>query len=191
MNSKPKIVVLKLRELIYTLMLLFLVVLLVICLFLMFSGKARKNDSAQSTENTAQNQSAAQSTENTAQSQSAENASQSQSAAQSTEDTAQNLLETAGYQAGIYTTSVTLGDSAVDVEVTVDSDHINAIRLVNLSESTAAAYPLVSPSLEHIASQILETQSLENITCPQENRYTSQLLLSAIREALDRARDDF
>jgi uncharacterized protein with FMN-binding domain len=74
------------------------------------------------------------------------------------------------------------------VEVTVDSDHINAIRLVNLSESTAASYPLVSPALEHIASQILEKQSLEDITCPQENRYTSQLLLSAITDALELAR---
>ena len=70
----------------------------------------------------------------------------------------------------------------------MDSDHINGIRLVNLSETTAAAYPLVSPSLDHIASQILEKQSLEEITCPRENRYTSQLLLSAVSSALEMAR---
>ena len=71
--------------------------------------------------------------------------------------------------------------------MSVDQNHINAIRLVNLSESTAAAFPLVSPSLDHITSQILEKQSLEDITCPRENKYTSQLLLSAIAQALERA----
>ena len=72
----------------------------------------------------------------------------------------------------------------------MDQNHINSIRLVNLSETTAAAYPLVSPSLDHIASQILEKQSLEGITSPQENRYTSQLLLSAISDALRLAQSD-
>lgn len=154
MSSNPKIVVLKMREIIYTLLLLFLVILLVICLVLMFSGK--KSDSGHSPDIT-------------------------------TESTPQQDQETATYTPGVYTTPVTLGDSAVDVEVTVDSNHINSIRLVNLSETTAAAFPLVSPSLDHIASQILETQQLDGITCPQENRYTSQLLLSAISDALSRA----
>lgn len=162
MSSKPKIVVLKLREIIYTLMLLFLVVLLIICLVLMFSGKAKKSGTSGNT-------------------------ATEPSTAQNTEDTSGNSLETLTYKPGVYTTPITLGNSAVDVEVTVDSDHINAIRLVNLSETTAAAYPLVSPSLDHIASQILEKQSLEDITCPQENRYTSQLLLSAIAQALELA----
>jgi uncharacterized protein with FMN-binding domain len=159
MKSKPKIIVLKMREIIYTLLLLFLVLLLILCLVLMFSRKAvQTQDTAQSTE------------------------------ALSETEQAQSLsLETAQYIAGVYTTPVTLGDSAVDVEVTVDANHINSIRLVNLSEATAAAYPLVAPSLENLTTQILETQKLEDITCPSENRYTSQLLLSAISEALDRA----
>lgn len=159
MNSKPRIIVLKLREIIYTLMLLFLVVLLVICLILMFSGKAKKSGAQSST-------------------------SAETSAAQDTEASP----ETGSYTPGVYTTPVTLGNSTVDVEVTVDSGHINSIRLVNLSETAAAAYPLVSPSLEHIASQILEKQSLEEITSPQENRYTSQLLLSAVSKALEMAK---
>ena len=74
-----------------------------------------------------------------------------------------------------------------DSEVTVDADRIKAIRLVNLSEAAAASYPLVTPSLDHIAEQILASQSLEGITCPQENKYTSQILLSAITEALEKA----
>ncbi len=164
MSSNPKIIVLKTREIIYTLLLLFLAILLIVCLVLMFSGKLK----------TQSNQSGSPAVQ--AQTQASSEAAKSQS-------------ESAAFTAGVYTTPVTLGDSAVDVEVTVDQNHINSIRLVNLSEATEAAFPLVSPSLEHITSQILEKQTLEGITCPQENRYTSQLLLSAISKALDRARN--
>lgn len=164
MSSNPKIVVLKTREIIYTLLLLFLAVLLVICLVLMFSGKLKGKDAPDSQ--------APQSTQTPA-----------------AAGTAEPESEKAIFTAGVYTTPVTLGDSSVDVEVSVDPDHINSIRLVNLSEATAAAFPLVSPSLEHITSQILEKQTLEGITCPQENKYTSQLLLSAISQALEQARE--
>lgn len=164
MNQKPKIFVFKLRELIYTLVLLFLAILLIVCLVLMFTGKSRKTNSL------AQNQS---------------ERSASDSAAS---DTAENAAAaSAEYTPGIYTSAVTLGDSAADIEVTVDADRIKAIRLVNLSEAAAASYPLVTPSLDHIAEQILASQSLEGITCPQENKYTSQILLSAITEALEKS----
>ena len=183
MSSSPKIIVLKMREIIYTIVLVFLVVLLILCLVLMFSKK--QNDTNQpgqttTTTETAQTGQTAASTETTRNSQS--------STASETSQTPQSDITEQTYTPGVYTSPVTLGESTVDVEVTVDSSHINSIRLVNLSESAAASYPLVSPSLEHIASQILEKQSLDEITCPQENRYTSQLLLSAISDALTRAK---
>lgn len=164
MNQKPKIFVFKLRELIYTLVLLFLAILLIVCLVLMFTGKSRETNSL------AQNQSE-RSASDSAASEAAKNAA----------------AAAAGYTPGIYTSAVTLGDSAADIEVTVDAERIKAIRLVNLSEAAAASYPLVTPSFDHIAEQILASQSLEGITCPQENKYTSQILLSAIAEALEKA----
>ena len=142
MSSSPKIVVLKTREILYTLILLFLVILLIVCLFLMFAPK--KADSGQP----------------------------------------QSVTSVATYIPGIYTAPVTLGKDTMNMEVTVDASKIRAIRLVNLSEAITASYPLVSPSLEEITAQILETQSLDGISCPAENRYTAQLLLSAISEAL-------
>ena len=142
MSSSPKIVVLKTREILYTLILLFLVILLIVCLFLMFAPK--KADSRQP----------------------------------------QSVTSVATYIPGIYTAPVTLGKDTMNMEVTVDASKIRAIRLVNLSEAITASYPLVSPSLEEITAQILETQSLDGISCPAENRYTAQLLLSAISEAL-------
>ena len=80
-----------------------------------------------------------------------------------------------------------LGNDHADVEVVVDSSDILSIRLVNLSQTVTAMYPLVEPCMDTLAKQICEKQSLEGITYPDENRYTSQLLLEAIDAALQKA----
>lgn len=89
--------------------------------------------------------------------------------------------------AGVYSTSIELNDNSFDVQVTVDTNHINSIELVNLSKTTTAMYPLMEPALESIASQIYSSQSTENITYEEDNKYTSMLLLEAIRSALAKA----
>ena len=92
------------------------------------------------------------------------------------------------YHAGVYTSPITLNDNTFDVEVTVDENHINSISLVNLSETTTAMYPLMEPALDALSQQICDTQSTENITYSEENKYTSMLLLDAINDALDKAK---
>lgn len=92
------------------------------------------------------------------------------------------------YHAGVYTSPITLNDNTFDVEVKVDENHINSISLVNLSETTTAMYPLVEPALDALSSQIYTSQSTENITYSEENKYTSMLLLEAIDNALEKAR---
>lgn len=145
MSSKTKIVVLHMKEVIYTAVLLALGILLILLLVFMFGpGKA--------------------------------------------EETAGTVsASTAKYVPGVYTSSIQLQDNTFDVQVTVDSDHINSITLVNLSESTAAMYPLMEPALENLADQICATQSLEGLTYKSDNKYTSQLLLEAIHLALAKA----
>ena len=95
--------------------------------------------------------------------------------------------ETSLYLPGKYTSTVQLGNDHADVEVVVDSSDILSIRLVNLSQTVTAMYPLVEPCMDTLAKQICEKQSLEGITYPDENRYTSQLLLQAIDAALQKA----
>lgn len=92
------------------------------------------------------------------------------------------------YCAGVYATSLTLGDHAVDVEVAVDNEKIIGIRLVNLGESVTTMFPLVEPALDELETQICQTQSTDGITCSQENKYTSQILFQAIQTALAKAR---
>ena len=91
------------------------------------------------------------------------------------------------YLPGKYTSTVQLGSDHADVEVVVDSSDILSIRLVNLSQTVTAMYPLVEPCMDTLAKQICEKQSLEGVTYPDENRYTSQLLLQAIDAALQKA----
>ena len=94
------------------------------------------------------------------------------------------------YKPGIYTSSIDLNENTFDLEVTVDSDRVTSIRLVNLSESTAAMFPLMEPALESLASQIYTSQSLENIQYSEDQKYTSMILLNAIETALKKAENN-
>ena len=88
---------------------------------------------------------------------------------------------------GVYTTSLILNDNVVEIEVTVDEKNINAIRLVNLDEAVTTMYPLIQPSFEELADQIIKSQSLEGITYPDDSKYTSMILLDAITSSLNKA----
>ena len=44
----------------------------------------------------------------------------------------------------------------------------------------------MKPALESLAAQIYQSQSLENITYPDDQKYTSQLLLSSIKSAIEK-----
>lgn len=144
MSSKTKIVVLHMKEVIYTAIFLLLALILGILVFFMFGpGKPSAKTTASSGK----------------------------------------------YIAGVYRTAIELNDNTFDVEVTVDADKIQSIRLNNLSESTAAMFPLMEPALESLASQIYTKQSLDNIEYSSDQKYTSMMLLDAIESALEKARN--
>lgn len=141
MSAKTKIVVLHMKELIYTLIFAGLGIMLVILLLFMFlPGKTKGDD-----------------------------------------------VPTMNYVAGVYTSSVLVGDNSVDVQVIVDESRIQSISLVNLDEAVATMYPLVQPALESIEEQVILNQSTEKITYSTENQYTSVVLLNAIENALAKA----
>lgn len=145
MSSKTKIIVLHMKEIIYTgIFLLFLAILGVLMFFMFGPGK-------------------------------------SMTASTDTADL---------YIPGVYRTSVNLNSNTFDVEVTVGTDRIQSVRLCNLSETTAAMFPLVEPALDSLASQIYSTQSLKNLQYSSDQKYTSMMLISAIESALEKARTE-
>lgn len=99
-------------------------------------------------------------------------------------------VETNGtiYTPGVYTSAISLNNTALEVEVTVDESHINSIRFSNLDESVTTMYPLIQPAIEEIAEQVYDTQSLENIEYSEDNPYTSQIIIQAIDAALSKAK---
>ena len=142
MSSKTKIVVLRMKEIIYTAIFVGLGVLL-ITLFLIMFRPGR--------------------------------------------DSVTTSSDSLSYVPGVYTASLVIGSEYVNVEVAVDADHINSISLVPLSDSVTTMYPLMQPALNDLAEQIIETQSLENLSYSSETRYTSAALLKAIKSALQKA----
>lgn len=148
MSSKTKIVVLHVKELIYTGIFAALGILFIILLIIMFLPKEKK---------------------------------------QETMSTVAQQTATDSYVPGVYTTSLILNDNVVEIEVTVDEKNINAIRLVNLDEAVTTMYPLIQPSFEDLADQIIKNQSLAGITYPDDSKYTSMILLDAIESSLNKA----
>lgn len=140
MSSKTKIVVLHMKEIIYTAVFAVLALILVFLLIFMFRPKSTKADS-----------------------------------------------DEVRYHPGVYTSSVTLNNADLEVEVTVDQSHINSIRISNLDKTVTTMYPLIQPAIEEIAEQVYEKQSLEEISYTGDHPYTAQILIQAIDDALEKA----
>lgn len=100
-----------------------------------------------------------------------------------------NVRTSAGvYTPGVYTSTITLGDTALDVAVSVDENNITSVSLNNLSESVTAMYPLLEPSLDSINEQLDSISSVDEFTLDSESRYTGLILQQAIKNALQKAK---
>lgn len=104
------------------------------------------------------------------------------------DNSGENVTPTvATYRAGVYNSVIELNDSFLNLEVVVDTDHINSVRLVNLDEATAAMYPLMEPAAADLSAQLASGISLEEITLSESSKYTQTLLLEEIRSTLEKA----
>jgi len=74
------------------------------------------------------------------------------------------------YVPGVYTSSVMIDGNPFDVQVSVDEDHINEITMVHLDETVETMYPLVRPTLDELAKQIISSQSLTDLTYSKNNQ---------------------
>ena len=92
------------------------------------------------------------------------------------------------YEAGVYTSCVTLNGTPMEVTVTLDSNHINSITVDNISDAITTMYPLVEPAFEDISKQIVDTQSVDNIKFSEESQYTYSLLYNAIVDTINKGK---
>ena len=92
------------------------------------------------------------------------------------------------YRAGVYSSVLELNDTLLGLEVVLDKDHINSVRLVNLDEATQTMYPLIEPALTDISNQLSAGVALSDIVLSESSKYTQTLLLNSIRETIAKAK---
>ena len=92
------------------------------------------------------------------------------------------------YIPGIYTTELILGSETVNVEVIVNDHAITSLSLADTDETLTTMYPLLAPTMDSLSEQICETQDLSQVTYSSETRYTSLVLLEAIKASLEKAK---
>lgn len=165
MSSKTKIVVFKMRELIYTGIFVALGILLIILCIWMFTKK-------EGSENSSGNKNTGQS-------------SQTEEAADALSDsgTTNTAVSTdTVLTPGCYTSTILLGTQTLEVWICVDSDHINSVGFTSLDETVTTMYPLMETTMESIRTQIQDSQSFD-ITYSDDTRYTSQTIVNALAAA--------
>ena len=158
MSAKTKIVVLHMKELIYTAIFAALGILFIVLLIMMFLPDKEKEPDSSAPDSPA-----------------------------SSEDGSAAAGSDALYIPGVYTTELILGNQSIDVEVIVDQNSITSIRMVNLNDAITTMYPLLEPTFEAICSQVYQLQTLEGVTYSSDSKYTSLVLLETIQSSLDKA----
>lgn len=143
--SNTKIVILRMKEIIYTAIFVGLGILLILLLLIMFHPAGTDEASPDSSD------------------------------------------ETAKYTPGVYTTEVALGENKINLQIYLDSDHVNHIKLTSLNDTVETMYPLISPTVENISKQLSNGVSIDNVVLSSESQYTQTLLLEAINKTLQKA----
>ena len=181
MSANTKIVVLRRKELLYTGIFAALGVMFVILLLmLLLPGKAADTSAAPD------------STNSTAETVMPDNVADLGRIPQSaqTEDVSTGAVADTGntYIPGIYTTELILGNETVNVEVIVRDHAITSVSLADPSETLTTMYPLLESTMESLNDQLCEMQDPEQVTYSAETRYTSLVLLEAVKASLEKAK---
>ena len=92
------------------------------------------------------------------------------------------------YIPGIYTTELILGSETANVEVIVNDHAITSVSLADPSETLTTMYPLLEPTMESLNDQLCEVQDPSQVTYSAETRYTSLVLLEAVKASLEKAK---
>ena len=175
MSANTKIVVLRRKELLYTGIFAALGVLFII-LLLMLLSPAKDTDASYGTPDTPDSTTETAMPDNVADT----------SAGAVADTSSVNTSNT--YIPGIYTTELVLGNETANVEVIVNDQAITSVSLADPDETLITMYPLLEPTMESLNDQLCELQDPEQVTYSAETRYTSLVLLEAVKASLEKAK---
>ena len=91
------------------------------------------------------------------------------------------------YIPGDYFSQIILHSKPVKIHVSVDQNKILAIKLNDINKSQEVFYPLFKPTLEKLARDIIQYQSLD-IPIKKDSVFTEKILLDAVDNALQKAK---
>lgn len=157
MSGKTKILVLHMKEVIYTGIFIFLGLIFLVLLAIMFLPKRTAVDSS------------SMNTEVTA------------------ETSADQALTPDGYTPGIYSATLEVSGNSLEMQVIIEQTGITDVSFTQLDEAIETMYPLFTPVLDSIAEQLRSGVALEDITYEDTQKYTATVLLEAIEEVLEKA----
>ena len=195
MSANTKIVVLRRKELLYTGIFAALGVLFVI-LLLMLLLPGKDTDAPYGTPDSPDGTAATAMPDNVADLGRSSQFSDAEDASTGAVDNAGAVLDSVSgpvgtdntYIPGIYTTELILGSETANVEVIVNDHAITSLSLADPDETLTTMYPLLEPTMDSLNKQICETQDLSQVTYSAETRYTSLVLLEAVRASLEKAK---
>ncbi len=157
MSGKTKILVLHMREVIYTGIFIFLGLIFLILLAVMFLPRQSASTSS------------------------------SPAAEGTTESVADHNASSSKYMPGIYTAALEVSGSNLEMQVIVEQTGITDVSFTQLDETIETMYPLFTPVLESIALQLQSGVDLKAITYEESQKYTANVLLKALEEVLETA----
>lgn len=195
MSANTKIVVLRRKELLYTGIFAALGVLFVI-LLLMLLLPGKDTDASYGTPDSPDGTAAAEMPDNVANLGRSSHFSDAEDVSTGAGADTGAVLDSASgsvstdntYIPGIYTTELLLGSETVNVEVIVSDHAITSVSLADPSETLTTMYPLLEPTMESLNDQLCEMQDPEQVTYSAETRYTSLVLLEAVKASLEKAK---
>ncbi|MBO5347055.1 MAG: hypothetical protein J6A45_02855 [Lachnospiraceae bacterium] len=157
MSGKTKILVLHMKEVIYTGIFLFLGLIFLVLLAIMFLPKRAQVDSSAIT---------TEETEGTAMGQES------------------SMGE---YVPGIYTAALEVSGNSLEMQVIIEQNGITDVSFTHLDEAVETMFPLFTPVLESIAKQLKSGVSLEDVTYEDSQKYTAGILIHTLETVLETA----
>lgn len=151
MSGKTKILVLHMKEVIYTGIFIFLGIIFIILLAVMFLPGKQQNNAP---------------------------------IVETTESIMEDAPSDVTYTPGIYSATIEVSGNNIELQVIVEKDGISDVSFAHLDEAIETMYPLFTPVLDNIASQLRSGVSLEDIAYENTQKYTTLVLLDAIEEVL-------
>ena len=102
-------------------------------------------------------------------------------------DSSETMSDAVSFVPGIYTSSVMLDNSRVNIQVTVEESGITSVSLADPDETIISRYPLLKTCTKDISEQLAGGTALNDIEYTTSNQYTVALLVEAINNVLQKA----